>query len=343
MRKLLNTLYVNHPECFLSLENDNVFVKLEDEVLLKVPLINLESILTCGYRGASTRLMFACAEKGVCLSFLSESGKYLGSFIGESRGNINLRKEQYRISDHPEQACAIAKNFIFAKLYNARWVLERATRDYALRVDAKQLKTASANIGELARKILECGDLSRIRVLEGTAAQYYFAAFNELVLQNKEVFYFKNRNRRPPMDPLNALLSLAYTLLAHECRGACEAVGLDAYCGFLHQDRSGRASLALDLMEELRPCVADRFVLSLINRKEISEKDFIGSGSGAVELTESGRKIFFGAWQQHRKQIITHPYLKEKIEWGLVPYSQALLLSRFIRGDLDEYPPFLWK
>ena len=343
MRKLLNTLYVNNPECFLSLENDNVFVKVDDEILLKVPLINLESILTCGHKGASTRLMFACAEKGITLSFLTESGRYLGSFIGESKGNINLRKEQYRISDNTKKCCAIARNFIFGKLYNSRWVLERATRDYPLRVDIVKLKIACASINDIAKKVLECDDLDRIRILEGTAAQYYFAEFNELILQNKDVFYFNNRNRRPPLDPLNALLSLAYTMLAHDCRGACEAVGLDAYCGFLHRDRSGRASLALDLMEELRAPVADRFVLSLINRKEISGNDFEIRGSGAVELTESGRKIFFGAWQQHKKQIITHPYLKEKIEWGLVPYSQALILSRSIRGDIDEYPPFLWK
>jgi len=343
VRKLLNTLYVNNPECFLSLENDNVFIRIDDEVLFKVPLINLESILTCGYKGASTRLMFACAEKGITISFLTESGRYLGSFIGESKGNILLRKEQYRISDDVEKCCAFAKKFIFGKLYNARWVLERATRDYPLRVDVERLKTASANISDIAKKVLDCDDLDRMRILEGTAAQYYFAEFNELILQNKADFYFTNRNRRPPLDPLNALLSLTYTMLVHDCRGACEAVGLDAYCGFLHRDRPGRASLALDLMEELRASVADRFVLSLINRKEISGDDFDISASGAVKLTESGRKIFFEAWQQHKKQVITHPYLKEKIEWGLVPYSQALLLSRSIRGDIEEYPPFLWK
>ncbi len=340
---MLNTLYVNNPECFLSLENENVIVKTDDEVLIRVPLINLESILTCGYKGASARLMFACAESGVTLSFLTENGKYLGSFVGESRGNILLRKEQYRISDDAEKCSAIVKNFVFGKLYNARWVLERATRDYPLRVDVERLKSASVKIGDIAKEVLGCGDLDRMRIFEGTAAQYYFAEFNELILQNKADFYFINRNRRPPVDPLNALLSLTYTMLAQDCRGACEAVGLDAYCGFLHRDRPGRASLALDLMEELRACVADRFVLSLINRKEISGADFETSGSGEVRLTEAGRKNFFGAWQQHKKQVITHPYLSEKIEWGLVPYSQALLLSRFIRGDIDEYPPFLWK
>lgn len=336
-------MYINNPECFLSLENENVLVKIDDKNLLKVPLINLESIITCGYKGASVWLMSVCAEKGITLSFMTENGKYLGTFVGESKGNILLRKEQYRISDNIDRCCVYAKHFIFGKLYNARWVLERATRDYPLRVDVARLKAASKNIYNIAKEVIECNDLDRIRILEGTAAQYYFAEFNELILQNTDDFHFSNRNRRPPLDPLNALLSLTYTMLVHDCRGACETVGLDAYCGFLHRDRSGRASLALDLMEELRTSIADRFVLSLINRKEISGTDFEISGSGAVNLKESGRKIFFEAWQQHKKQIITHPYLQEKIEWGLVPYSQALLLARTIRGDLDAYPPFIWK
>ncbi len=310
---------------------------------MKVPLINLESIVTCGYKGASTRLMFACVDKEINISFLTESGKYLGSFIGESRGNILLRKEQYRVSDSIERSCFYSKNFLFGKLYNCRWVLERATRDHPLRVDTEKLKSASKKLKDIAAEILECNDLDRIRILEGVAAQVYFSEFNQLILQNKSDFYFKNRNRRPPLDPLNALLSFAYTLLAANCKGALETVGLDSYCGFLHRDRSGQMSLALDLMEELRPIVADRFVLSLINRRELTISDFTKSGSGAVALTESGRKKLFSSWQTNKREIIKHPFLEEKLEWGLVPYSQALLLSRTIRGDLDEYPPFLWK
>lgn len=343
MRKLLNTLYVNNPEYFILLENENVLVKNNDSTLLQIPLINLESILTCGYKGASTRLMFACAEKRINISFLTESGKYLGSFIGESKGNILLRKEQYRIADSLLKSCNYAKNFIFGKLFNCRWVLERATRDHPLKVNVEKLKNSSKKLKQIAEEILQCNDLERIRILEGTAAQIYFAEFNQLILQNKSDFYFINRNRRPPLDPLNALLSLTYTMLAHDCKGALEAVGLDAYCGFLHRDRPGRMSLALDLMEELRPVVADRFVLSLINKKEIVGNDFEKSGSGAVSLTEAGRKKFFSAWQARKREIIKHPFLEEKLEWGLVPYSQALLLSRVIRGDLEEYPPFLWK
>lgn len=343
MRKLLNTLYVNNPECFLMLENENVLVKKDDEVVLRVPLLNLESIVSCSYRGASANLMFACAEKSINLSFISGSGKFLGTFIGETKGNILLRKEQYRIADNIENSCKYAKYFIFGKLYNSRWVLERAARDYSLRLNVEKLKSASKKIYDISREILGCNDLERIRILEGTAAQIYFGEFNQLILQNKEDFYFINRNRRPPLDSLNALLSFAYTLLSNDCRGALESVGLDAYCGFLHRDRPGRASLSLDLMEELRSIIADRFVLSLINKKIVCGNDFKKSGSGAVLLTEDARKKFFIYWQEHKKEIIIHPYLNEKIEWGLIPYAQALLLSRVIRGDLNKYPPFLWK
>jgi CRISPR-associated protein Cas1 len=343
LRKLLNTLYISNPECYLSLENETVLIKNDDEILMRVPLLNLESIVTCGYKGASYHLMSACVQKGITLSFIATNGKYLGTFIGESKGNILLRKEQYRISDSVERSGKYAKSFLFGKLYNSRWVLERATRDHPLRVDTEKLKSASVELKGYSSEIYECSDLERMRIIEGIAAQYYFACFNDLILQNKDEMRFTNRNRRPPTDPLNALLSLTYTMLANDCRGACEAVGLDAYCGFLHRDRPGRASMALDLMEELRSCIADRFVLSLINLKRMSGDDFEKSESGAVALTDKGRKKYFGAWQEHKREMIMHPFLKEKIEWGLVPYSQALLLSRTIRGDLDEYPPFLWK
>lgn len=343
MRKLLNTLYVNNPEGFLMLENDNVLVKIGEQVVLKLPLIALESIVSCGYKGASHRLMVACAEKGINLSFVSEGGKLLGTFAGESRGNVLLRKEQYRISDNTQKSLKFAQNFIFGKLYNSRWVLERAIRDYPDRLNIPALKQCSLTLKDMSKQALECLAMDSLRLLEGTAAQLYFPQFNELILQNKQTFFFKNRNRRPPLDPLNALLSLTYSMLAYDCRGACETVGLDAYCGFMHTDRAGRASLALDIMEELRPIIADRFVISLINLRKIDEVDFITSPNGAVLLSEKGRKKFFTAWQERKREIIIHPYLNEKVEWGLVPYCQALLLARTIRNDIDEYPPFLWK
>lgn len=343
MRKLLNTLYVSNPKCFLSIDNETVLVKLEDEVALRLPLINLEGIVTCGYGGASLPLMSACAKRGITISFMTDGGRYLGTFVGESRGNILLRKQQYRISDSLPGSTGYAKAFMFGKLHNARWLIERATRDYPLRVDVDRLKNVSGELKRLYTEIYECLDMDRIRVLEAAAAQYSFGCLNELILQNKDVFHFESRTRRPPLDPLNALLSFTYSMLAHDLRGACEAVGLDAYCGFMHRDRPGRASLALDLMEELRPCVADRFVLTLINLRKITGGDFVTSESGAVALTDGGRRKYFDAWQEHKREVITHPFLKEKLEWGLVPYAQALLLARTIRGDLDEYPPFLWK
>ena len=343
MKKLLNILFVTLPDVSVNLENENVCVKKDKEVLLMVPLLNLEGLVLFNYFGASPRLLAECAKRDITVSFLSEYGKFLGSFHGESRGNVLLRKEQYRISDDQVKSLGYAKNFVFGKLHNQRWVLERGLRDYALRVDTESLKKESFQIAENMKQALECDDLELLRAIEGNAAQSYFKAFDELVLRNKDGFAFINRNRRPPTDPVNALLSFAYTLLASECRHALECIGLDAYVGFMHTDRPGRASLALDLMEELRPHFADRFVLSLINCNQIAPSDFEVQESGAVLMSDAARKKFLSTWQQRKRETITHPFLKEKLEWGIVPYVQALLLSRTVRGDLDQYPPFLWK
>lgn len=343
MKKLLNILYVTQPDCYLALDNETICVLKDQETLLRVPLLNLEGIISFGYSGASPALMGACAKRGIALSFLGRHGQFLARVVGETQGNVLLRKEQYRISDSETRSCLFARSFIFGKMYNHKWVLERARRDYALRLDAERLKSASAQIGSLLPNVLACSDLGELRGLEGNAASVYFGEFDQLILQGKESFKFSGRQRRPPLDPVNALLSFSYTLLAHDCQAACETVGLDSYVGFLHRDRPGRASLALDLMEELRGVFADRFVLTLINRKELSGKDFEITESGAVYLKDDARKKFLMAWQTRKQEQITHPYLKEKIEWGLVPYVQALLLARTIRGDLDAYPPFLWK
>ncbi|MDR3292491.1 MAG: type I-C CRISPR-associated endonuclease Cas1c [Clostridiales bacterium] len=344
MKKLLNTLYVTKPETFLALENETVLVKENDEILLRVPLLNLEGIVHFGYTiGASPALMAECTKRNIALTFLTENGKFLASIIGESKGNVTLRKEQYRISDDTQRNCVYARIFVFGKLHNAKWVLERATRDYELRIDTEAVKKESAQISEAMKQTLDCTDVDYLRAIEGNAAQSYFRVFNELILQNKEFFKFDGRNRRPPTDPINALLSFAYVLLAADCRHALETVGLDAFVGFMHKDRPGRASLALDLMEELRAPFADRFVLSLINRQEINPKDFRITESGAVLLTDDAKKKFLSAWQNKKKEVITHPFLEEKIEWGIVPHAQALLLARTIRGDLEAYPVFLWK
>lgn len=342
MRKLLNVLFVTQVDTNVNLETDNVCVKKNNEVLLRVPLLNLEQIILFNYYGATPQLLGECAKRKISVSFLNEYGKYHGTFHGESSGNVLLRREQYRIADD-NRALDYAKGFIFGKLHNQKWVIERGIRDYSLRIDAVFLKKQSEFISEQLKQILAIDKEEKLRAAEGNAAHHYFSAFDELILQNKKVFTFTNRNRRPPTDAVNAMLSFAYTLLASECRHALEVVGLDSYVGFLHADRPGRASLALDLMEELRPHFADRFVLSLINRSEVSETDFEYQSSGAVYLSTQSRKKFLSSWQNRKKEEIMHPFLKEKTEWGLVPYCQALLLSRTIRGDLDRYPPFLWK
>jgi CRISPR-associated protein Cas1 len=343
MKKMLDILFVTYPDAFVSLENENVIVKREDGSVRRIPLLILEGIICFSYFGATPSLMAECAKRNIALSFLNEYGNYLGALHGESKGNVLLRKEQYRISDDENRRLDYGKSFIFGKLHNQKWVVERTIRDHSLRVDADKLKEASRQITENMKSVLSCRDTESLRALEGNSAQSYFRVFDELILQNKDMFYFKNRNRRPPTDPVNAMLSLAYTLLASECRRALETVGLDGYVGFVHADRPGRASLALDLMEELRPQFADRFVLSLINRKEISPDGFETQESGAVLMKNEAKKTFLNAWQKRRKEEIKHPYLEEKCEWGLVPYVQALLLARVIRGDLDKYPPFLWK
>jgi len=271
------------------------------------------------------------------------NGRFLARVIGQSRGNVVLRKKQYRVSDNEELSAKVARNFIVGKIYNNKWIIERMTRDYPLRVDVVRFKDTSKHLSSIILEVRACEDLERLRGLEGQAAISYNRLFNQMILQQKDDFYFHSRSRRPPLDNVNAMLSFTYTLLANDMASALEGVGLDAYVGFLHRDRPGRASLALDVMEELRGVYADRFVLSLINKKVVNKDDFLKKENGAVIMTDDARKKFLTAWQNKKQDKITHPYLGEKIAWGLVPHAQALLLARFLRNDLDEYPPFLWK
>ncbi len=343
MKKLLNTLYVVTPSSYLALEGETVMVCREEKTAMKLPLHNLEAIITFGYTGASPALMGACAKRNINLSFLTPNGRFMARVVGESHGNVTLRKEQYRRSDSEENSCQTAKNFVFGKIHNAKWILERATRDHGLRIDVTRVKTASAHLSEMLAMVRLCDNLETLRGIEGKAAVFYFGVLDQLILQQKDAFYFNGRNKRPPLDNFNALLSFTYTLLASDCAAALEAVGLDAYVGFLHRDRPGRASLALDLMEELRGVMADRFVISLINKKEIKGNGFQKKENGAVQMNDETRKTVLMAWQEKKKEEIVHPFLKEKVAWGLIPHLQAMLLSRFLRGDLDGYPPFLWK
>lgn len=343
MKKLLNTLFVTQPEVYLALDGDNIVVLKDDTKLGRVPLHNLESIVSFGYTGASPALMGYCAKRNISIVFMTANGRFQARVIGESRGNVILRKKQYKISDNENLSNQIARNFIVGKIYNSKWILERFIRDYYLRIDVNEFKEISTHLTEIIKDVRVCEDLERLRGLEGQAASSYYKVFNQMILQQKDDFYFQSRSRRPPLDNVNAMLSFAYTLLANDVAAALEAVGLDAYVGFLHRDRPGRVSLALDLMEELRCVLADRLVLSIINKKVLNQDDFVKKESGAVIMTDEARKKFLTAWQNKKLEKITHPYLKEKISWGLVPYAQALLLARYLREDLDEYPPFLWK
>lgn len=343
MKQLLNTMYVTSEDLYLALDGENVVVKRGDTIVHRRPLHTLQEIITFSYMGASPALMGACAEKDIDLTFCKPSGKFLARVQGMTKGNVLLRRKQYRVADDPAACCAIARNMIYGKLYNCRSSIERTRRDHGLRVDTERLGDASMHLRKMAASVQECLEPDTLRGLEGESASIYFGVLNEMILNQKDVFAFDVRNRRPPLDPVNAMLSFAYSLLEKSCASALESVGLDAYVGFLHRDRPGRDSLALDLMEELRPCMADRFVLTLINNRVMRESDFEWQGSGAVRMTKGARDTFLKSWQEKKKETMTHPYLQEKLEWGLVPYVQAMLLARYLRGDLDGYPPFLWK
>ncbi len=343
MRHLLNTFFVTSDDIYLSLDGENVVANRDKTELARYPLHTLSGIITFSYSGASPALMGACAERGIAFAFCNQRGRFLARVSGENNGNVLLRRKQYRVADDESESVKIARNMIYGKLYNSRWSIARTERDHGLRVDAEKLNHASDIIRELLPQMLDVNELDTLRGLEGVGSAAYFGVFDEMLLQNREVFRFDGRNRRPPTDPVNAMISFAYSMLSYDCSSALESVGLDAYVGFLHRDRPGRSSLALDLMEELRPCMADRFVLTLINNRVVKESDFEYRENGAVMLTDESRRTFLKAWHDKKRETITHPYLKEKLPWGLVPYVQALLLARYLRGDLDAYPPFLWK
>lgn len=343
MRKLLNTLFILSEETYLSLDGENIVILAENSEKRRFPLHMLENIMCFSYKGASPALMGACAERKIGLSFFSPNGKFLAGVHGKEYGNVLLRKQQYRISDDKEQGVQYAKNMMIGKVYNSRWTLERTARDHKERVDYESIRKISAELQEGLLKIRTVDNIDQLRGIEGELASRYFSVFDELILNQKDDFIFQTRNRRPPMDRVNALLYFAYAVVERECANALRSVGLDPFVGFMHTDRPGRESMALDIMEEFRSILCDRFVLTLINTKTVRKDSFMKGDDGAVLLNDKGRKIFFNNWQNRKRELITHPFLKEKMEWGLVPYIQALLLARTIRGDIEEYPPFLWK
>lgn len=343
MRHLLNTLYIFTEDAYLTLDGENVVAKRGDEELGRIPLHTLESIMSFSYSGASPALMGACVDRGIALSFFNTRGKFLAGVQGRSKGNVLLRKAQYAISDNEADSLSIARNFIVGKLFNGRWVLERALRDHSLRIDANAVKRASERMKESLLHARECESADSLRGIEGDAAAEYFGVFDHLILRDKVTFHFEGRVRRPPTNAVNAMLSLFYTVLSRDCASALEGVGLDPYVGLLHVDRPGRQSLALDMMEELRPILVDRFVATAINNRIVNADSFLVRETGEVRLSDEGRKSLFSFWQERKRETVLHPFLKEKMPRGLVPFVQAQLLARCIRGDLDGYPPFLWK
>jgi CRISPR-associated protein Cas1 len=343
MKHLLNTLYVTTPGAYLSKEGETVVARLEQETKLQVPAVALEGIVCIGGVGFSPPLMELCADRGVTISFLAENGRFLSRVVGPVSGNILLRKEQYRRADDPLKSSTIAIAFLIGKIANCRSVLLRAVRDGAEGSKAEALSKCADNLKDILQRIRRESDIESIRGKEGQAGYAYFSVFDNLIVAQKESFAFRERSRRPPMDNVNALLSFVYTLLAHDCVGACESVGLDPQAGFLHADRPGRPSLALDLMEEFRPFIADRLVLTLINRLQVKPEGFKKTETGAVTMTPETKREVLKAYQERKREELEHPFLEEKAAVGLLPYIQARLLARYLRGDLDGYPPFVWK
>lgn len=338
MRILLNTLYVTTPEAYLSKDGLNVVVSVKQNELFRIPIHNIEQIVTFGYMGASPGLMKLCADNSVSLTFLTPQGRYISRSQGPTKGNVLLRKAQYKYSDDPEYSLHLCKLFIGGKIQNYRNILRRFIRDNGMN---EEIEKAASNLVRCKSQVFSADSIESVRGIEGEAATHYFGVFPQLLLAQKESFVFQGRNRRPPKDAVNAMLSFVYSLICNDVTSALETVGLDPYVGFMHTLRPGRASLALDIMEELRAYLGDRLVLSLINRKQISIKDFIKQGDESIIMTDDGRKTIITAWQNRKREQITHPYLNEKVSIGLLPYIQAMLLARYIRKDIDDYPVFL--
>jgi len=343
MKKHLNTLFVTTQGAYLAKDGETVAVRIDKEVKLRLPVHTLDGIVCFGNVTCSPFLMGFCAERDVTISFLTEYGRFLARVAGPVAGNVLLRRRQYRAADDLDFAAAVAAGFVLGKIYNCRKVLQRVQRDHSGKVDHDEVEAVIGRMGGIMKQLRQKMALNRVRGYEGEAANLYFKVFNHLVVLQKADFSFRQRNRRPPLDRVNCLLSFVYTLLMHDVRSALESVGLDPAVGFLHRDRPGRPGLALDLMEEFRPFLADRLVLSLINLGQVKGRGFRVSESGAVLMDDKTRKIVLAAYQKRKQEELVHPFLKEKVQVGMLPYIQALLMARYLRGDLDGYPPFMWR
>lgn len=335
MKKLLNTLYVTRQESYVHKERETIVIKNKDEKLGQFPALTIGNILCFGQISVSPFLMGYCGERGIGLAFFTEYGRFLANVQGKQTGNVLLRRTQYRWADDEERSLGIARLMLAAKIANSRAVLMREVRNHG---EKAVFQDAIGKLATSLRRMRQAASLEEARGMEGDAANGYFGVFSELLRAPE--FQFGGRVRRPPKDPVNALLSFAYSLVTNECASALQGVGLDPYVGFLHQDRPGRLSLALDLLEEFRAAWADRFVLTLVNRRQVKMNDFATEASGAVRLTDAARKEFLTAWQERKQVEIMHPYLQESVPIGLLPHAQAMLLARHLRGDTEFYPPY---
>lgn len=343
MKKHLNTLFVTTQGAYLAKEGETIVVKVDKEIRLRLPVHTIGGVVCFGNVSCSPYLMGFCAENNVAISFLSEHGRFLAKVQGPVSGNVLLRREQYRQADNQQISAQVAKFVVTGKIANCRTVLQRALRDHGQKTNYEDLRQAVAYLGRSLEALERERSLDAVRGIEGDAAHCYFNVFDNLIVAQKESFNFGERNRRPPLDNVNCLLSFIYTLLMHDVRSALETVGLDPAVGFLHRDRPGRPGLALDLMEEFRPYLADRLVLSLINLRQVQDKGFTKTDSGAVLMNDDTRKTVLVAYQERKQEEILHPFLDEKVTIGLLCHTQALLMTRYLRGDLDGYPPFIWK
>jgi CRISP-associated protein Cas1 len=343
MRKHDNTLYVTTQGAYLKKEGTNVIVRIEQETKLSLPVHTIGGIICFGNVACSPFLMGMCASEGVHVSFLSENGRFLARVIGPQSGNVLLRRAQHEATMNDAHSAKVAGAIVAAKIANSRLVLKRALRDHGEKMDVSWVQWSVRRLRRLLALCMRQNDITGVRSLEADAARAYFRAFNKLIVIEDEAFRFAGRSRRPPMDRINAMLSFVYAILAHDVAAACESVGLDPQMGFLHADRPGRPSLALDLMEEFRAMLADRLVLSLINRRQVNEKGFKMQETGAVEMDDTTRKTMLVEYQKRKQDEVTHPFLNEKMTVGILPFVQARLLARFLRGDLAEYPAYFWK
>jgi len=343
VKKHLNTLFVTSQGAYLHKDGETVAVKVGDETKLRVPVHTIGGIVCFGQVSCSPFLMGFCAERNVGISFLTEYGRFLARVHGPVSGNVLLRREQYRRADDGDGTVVVAKAVLTGKIANSRSVLQRALRDNDDKIDVSAVELAVKRLASCLESMRKEETLDAVRGYEGDAARIYFGVFDHLIVSQKEDFFFHGRSRRPPLDNVNCMLSFLYTLVMHDVRSTLEAVGLDPAVGFLHRDRPGRPGLALDLLEEFRPFIADRMALSLINLRQVQAKGFKQSESGGVLMDDATRKQVLVSYQERKQDEILHPFIDEKVTLGILFHVQALLMARYLRGDLDGYPPFLWK